>query len=67
MNWSAGTLALVPALDVTVTATGPVAAAAGETAVIEVGELTTKLFAAVLPKLTRLALRRSEVMSDSLT
>jgi hypothetical protein len=52
VNWSAGTLALVPPVLVRVTATAPVAVAAGETAVIDVGELTVKLFAAALPKLT---------------
>ena len=49
VNWLAGTLALVPAVVVTVTATAPVTAAAGDNAVTEVGEVTVNSFAATFP------------------
>jgi hypothetical protein len=52
VNSSAGTLALVPAEVVTVTSSGPALAAAGETVVIDVGEVTAKLLAGTFPKST---------------
>src|SRR6202165_1452048 len=54
LNWSAELVALVPAGAVTVTSTVP-AASAGEVAVMEVAEFTTKVVAAVEPKLTAVA------------
>ena len=54
MNLSAELVALVPVAVVTVTSTSP-RDPAGETAVIEVDELTAKLVAATAPKLTPLA------------
>jgi hypothetical protein len=53
VNWSAELVALVPLGVVTVTSTVPVPA--GETAVIEVSEMTLKLVALVEPNLTALA------------
>jgi hypothetical protein len=57
VNWSAGLVADVPPGVTTVTSTVP-AEAAGDVAVIEVGELTTKL-AGVVPKSTADAFSRS--------
>ena len=53
MNWSAADVAEVPPGVVTVTSTVP--APAGEVAVIEVAELTTKLVALVTPNFTAVA------------
>jgi hypothetical protein len=53
VNWSPEVAALVPPTVVTVTSTVPVPA--GETAVIELAELTVKLVALVAPNLTAFA------------
>jgi hypothetical protein len=54
VNWSAADVADVPEGVVTVMSTVP-AALAGETAVIEVAELTVKLVAEVVPNFTAVA------------
>ncbi len=54
MNWSAALVALVPEGVTTVMSTAP-AVPAGETALMVVAEVTSKLVAATEPKLTALA------------
>jgi hypothetical protein len=58
VNRSASEMALVPQVLVTVTSTFP-AGSAGETAVIEVADLTVKLAAPVAPNLTAVAAVKS--------
>ncbi len=52
MYWSAVVLALVPPELVSLTSTTPVLVDAGDTAVIEVGEVTVNSFAAAVPNET---------------
>src|ERR1700716_3206579 len=56
MNWSAVLAGVVPPSVVTITSTAPVPG--GETAAIDVGELTVKLLASADPNLTAVAPKR---------